>query len=200
MAVPSVYRNYGETALASYNWTDFISGLGYAKFYFLGLTSGFKLTQEAIPSATEAGNGEVITAGAADPGTIINFDSSVVTPFVIAAGKATSKILLTGSNSASGSVKVDIQKNGVSIGSDTKTVTLIASGGAAKYVIMDIQLTQTIFNPGDTLRVAITIIKSGGTYYYFYHDPVGRYVSAEAGSGASLTSDSYIVLPFKIDL
>jgi len=200
MAIEQKFRKFGESAIASYNFTDIAEGTGVVLFYGFGdAASGaynYSLTGQQIYSFEIESTKTIPTT--------FTFNTSVFNYPRIAKGTAIVRFSTDSYNASAGSslyFNIKLQKvSGVvvtDIGNTDTSSTSAASGvhNMGSWTVT-IDLTQTNFKIGDNLRLLMTA--GGGGDVTLGHDPANR-------DGAHLVAATHptkleIYMPFKIDI
>lgn len=198
--LPKVYRQSLSNLLFNVDYTDYIAGAAYKRFYFLGVDDSVgKKYVLTIDSTIPADRDNYFIGG---NGTDIDFDIEFKNPAAITSADATiSYTVKSGANAfivawtiyhvTAGAVET-------SLGTVTDTTTT-ATEEARRTV--KLPLTAKKIGVGEKLRVNVVITASdsaGNTHMFI--DPSGRATVTEASTGATINSQSYINIPFKIDL
>lgn len=199
MVVPIVYRKQGEGTIATYDWYDFGSSLGYKRFYAganddAGGAKYYLITQQIASDYTKC----VITASGGG-GTEANFDVMFNRPTTI---KGDALVNYTARTAGGGGVTVQVIIYHVTSGGvETQLGTATHAGVAAATQYrqcLKIALTQKSFKAGESLRLCVIAV--GGATDYIDIDPAARRTFVETGTGANIYSDFFVDIPFKIDL
>lgn len=216
MAFDAPFPQQPATSIVSYDFVDISDGTGVEIYYLAtcqegggtGVAPTFNhiLTRQAI----EVGSGVGATApkwsyisSSTKPSFELIFNVTKV-----AKGKAYFNFTYTTSSTSSADLTgtATIYKNSTSIGSQTFRIN-----GTSQVVTvnLEIELTETIFRAGDTLKL---VVEDSGTnpYAFIYHDPLNRDsgggdLSGGGGLGtqpavtaSTNPTSSKINLPFKI--
>ena len=202
-----------EGSVASYSFSELLSGSGYVEFY-LGLNDTGMLTEFQYYSKTSlteyssADNNSVWTSAGS-----LDFKQRVNKP-VSVAGKAVATIPTWKSNNSSTGVRCV-----VSIGKyDGVTTTILASGTTNqngqstaevyKYLTAEIDVPKTNFKIGEYLVVRVeTYVATEQTTSYFKigHDPSNQSLSDTGSSGvawnsSTLSKSARCVIPFEVEV
>lgn len=215
----------GESAIASYDYTDIAEGTGMVVFYafssYEGGAADYHLSTSAIPSHnqfTQATIGDHIYQPICD----LDFDTSpfnlpktikgtawVVVPCGYAEGVSSSgDIKFTAYiRKWTGSVESEIAS---AASEDPIVLDTAGDDHKSKYAVVKITVPQTHFKIGEMLRltiVAMGVSNDGDNngYYCIGHDPANRNSQYATGTIAPF-EDNYggsvlkVYIPFKIDL
>jgi len=193
-------RNFltGEAAaIATYDYTDLAEGTGIKTFYAgdMNLSGAVVYGLFTEPFTTPVGETTAISS--------IHFD---LTPFnlpkTVANGIAYFGCMIRGGASGGENIKLVIQleKSGAdAITAITgKEYTQQAGQGEIKRALVPLKCTQTHFKKGDILRMTVTPVRSGTTW--FSHAPDGRDTEHFTSAGGAFDTTMKISIPFKIDL
>jgi hypothetical protein len=201
--LPVAFPIPGESAIASYNYTDIAEGTGVVSFYGAQTydttaTTKYILTTESITS----NNPEIL-----NPSGVYSFN---VTAFNMPKTIKGTAYLSFGRymNAIGGTiytVDAKLQKDSggtVTDCSNTFRSDSLNANGIWKMSLMAIPLTQTHFKKGDILRLYLTINGPGNGEWAFGCDPTGRsgtYITS-ALTAPSMTTKMTLNVPFKLDL
>lgn len=206
--VPVTFPIPGESAVASYSYTDIIAGDGVIEFY--GAVSAqltgaanppITVTKKYILTTSQVPSDEVYTRGTVT----MNFDTNVFNSSRTVRGTAylSAGVYMSVSGGLT-SITVRLQKVSPLATTDISSTIYarIPSGnGGHKMILVPIELTQTTFNQGDYLRCEVIQVVSNGNVD-FGHDPTAR----EGGQILSSVTDPTInsrmrlLVPVRIDL
>ena len=191
--IPIIYRKAGETAVASYNYTDIAEGTGVVVFYgFKTYDGNYHLSNNVLYSETI----ETISA----TNMTFNFDLSPFNlPKII---KGTALVKFCFRIIAAGTISFVLTLQKVSGGAATSIGTASLSNYSVTTApvnrLVSIALTETHFKAGDFLRFVMDVTNNGGSTAYG-HDPANRegvYVTPVATYPTKLE----VHIPFKLDL
>ena len=203
--------------IASYDFTELASGLGYVLFYGTVSTPVGVKTYNLMTNQLEPGNSAYANSedherssnlrSASPPETITKtfttsqfnstkiVDGTAIVNFTVDTGTgATNQMPATG-------MDVSILKNSTTLVTTNVGVQLSGNGVAATYnLTMDVP--QTIFKKGDTLAVKTSVALIDTQSVYFEHDPLNRDRGA-TGNRMALTATTNptafrVYIPFKI--
>ncbi len=185
--IPTAYPPVQESAIATFDFTDIASGLGFETFWLVGSNDsvGIKhfLSPLSLTSETSA-----VDSRANNETTTVNFDTSVfnlprtakgTVYYQISAGTSSS----TGTDTVSGQMAIvhaDLSVTTIS----SEVVSNDINGTAFTDYLIEIPLTQRRIKRGEKLRLITKIVESSGTTLILSH------------TGSS----SFILMPFRIDL
>ena len=200
--LPIVFQG-GSRALASYDYFDYYSAVGYKKFY-LGASGISGATAYLVSTRT--------------------FDSSVNTRSISSSSTANQDFDLTFNNpgilkgdmifncttqqNTNQNIVVTITVSKVDLASSVLQLgqaihTQINGAGSQQNIrhCIKLNVAQTHFGIGEKLRINAKILNNvaGDTITLFF-DPTGRQTLTEAISGATIGTDFIVEIPFKIDL
>ena len=198
MGMPAIYRKQGEGALASYDYLDYASGVGYKKYYLCGADTSagdiYFLTNLPIASDTYV----MSTVGTCD----IDFDLNFVNPAIIGGECWINYTMITGGPGTNGIFQFNIYH--VRAGAETLLGTITdgtTTGTNTNRKCVKFTISKKAIAIGDILRVNVIVTRTlgaaGPTWYY---DPSSRQTFTETSTGSTLPSDCVIYMPFKIDL
>lgn len=215
--VPRVYRKSGESAIASYSYTDLAEGTGIVDYYGFAMDSGsgtkvYKLTTNtgiysaAGSTAHKYGQSYYTVAGGASGSQEINFDLQFNQPQrmkgnVIINAQVVLALTNPGSNCY---FKFKLYKydgsteTAISSQITTETITQV-SGSDYPFFSVVVPLTAlTHFKKGETFRVEAIIyyaLSTNSTFFIVYHSP------SDNQAGSNLQTTRFIVsVPFVIDI
>lgn len=190
-----------QPAIASYDFQDFFSGLGYKTFYLIKSIDGDRLIDftESSHGTSTGGSVEEVAASASEDH---NYDTSTfnlprVIDGVVYVAFVTKKDHGSSSSHVVTLYHVDSSDNETSLATDTFTYT---SDQTIQYVLMELSVTNQRFGIGEKLRLSIDTTNGAGGALIYGTDPDGR-----AGSGTTITlaageTISKVHVPFKIDI
>jgi len=205
-----------QTAISSYDYTDIASGTGYVIFYGGNLSDGTSASGSYVLSDnvfySENKNTHTVLnttswANAMD----ITFESSIFNLPRIIEGKALINATL-GHGATGGAIPLTRLSGTRIIKYDGTTETVLATvtsdittGGAAlgaHIFSMEVDIPQTLFKAGDTLRlntnVWVKLDAGAGVTWTIAHDPADRNDSTYIPDADPTTLTFHV--PFKVDL
>lgn len=200
MTIPTKFETI-QRASASYDWQDFVAGIGYITYY-LGAArndpaSGTEDSHFLTRSTSMASDFNLLqhVGGSGD----FNFDIDVTNSFTLGKGTAVFNTgLVSHGASEAFNVTVTLKRvrdgNEVDIASGGRNLTVSSQNRA--YAIPVIIPRSVGFVTGDILRLTTEDIGDA----VWYTDPSGRTEGVEATTNATLTGSSFITLPFAIDI
>jgi hypothetical protein len=224
MAVPVVYRKGNINAIASYDFTEILSGTGFQTFNLMTTTNvhdsgtfNYFCNENTIQSETEYEYGTSTTTSASYALTdTFNFDTSILNTPRIVQGSAfftTSEFIgSSNSNPAYGYLDVSVVKLGTNGSTETvlgNATTREVNTGAVQWGIRTIAtsmtLTKTKFMIGEKLRLKIKFyVKAAGggasARLGFTHDPLNRDITALGIVAATNPTYAKAYVPFRINL
>ena len=193
MAVPLMkkksFLRSGEPKIASYDWYDFASNIGYKNFYATGgyddAAKSYFLSPVLISSDEENCK---LTIGATT--TELNFDITFNKPVTIAAADAYITFFLYHSGILNSYLQailyhVAADTTETSIGGDTSN-SLVTAGADTYYKCFKFTLTKKHFAKGEKLRLSL-LYTGGGNFCTLFYD-------AETSQELSIT------VPFIVNL
>lgn len=195
--LPIVFRQGGDAPTVQFQWIDYLSNVGYARFYPCASKNSvaqtyFLSTQgdiDAYIPSTEFTTGE------------LNFDFTFKVPMVVQAADAIVNFTqrVTGTTTSSIVVKVihvDAAAAETVIG--TFTCPTRAPGATIRYrECCKIALTQKAFKVGENIRLSMEVTASGAASCQVYHDPTSFLTYADDFT-RTVGSDITFDCPFKI--
>ena len=191
-------------AIASYDFTDIESGLGYVDYFSMttDLTSGVEyILSDRVEYST------LIATKRTGAGTsTLTFDSSVFNRPKTAKGTA---IFSCGIAGTAGNANVTARLAKVV----NSTVTYLSSvitgavlntyGGHGKMVLLQLPLTETLISEGEFLRLIVTFVTTvdAGVNIEIGHDPTGRDGQIiGVGDNTDVVSVMKTSIPFKLEI
>lgn len=199
--LPVAFPIPGESAIASYNYTDVAEGTGVVEFYGAE-TYDTTATRKYILTANQ------ITSNTADlisPNGTINFDLSPFNSPRTIKGTAYFSVGMYESSSAAYYITAKIQKSSGGVVTDCSAAfqsDTIQANGVWKMVLVAIPLTQTHFKKGDFLRLNLDVHGANNGNWSMGCDPTGRsgtYINSTL-TAPSMTTKLTLNIPFKLDL
>lgn len=201
-----------ESAVASYDWQDIISGFSYQTFYLGALLGSAAILYKTAPFVFTPHSAQLFTKTTTTSTSYVksidlSFSSSVSTARRTLKGDAIINLSNVAYNNEIYWV-ITIKKNTTTIA----TLSTLPVNGAGVNVITSavMAITETVINPGETINIFIEgwqkKIVGSNTDLVLLYDPMDRAtnVGTMASGGASAInagfSCSRINLPFKIDL
>jgi hypothetical protein len=190
------FRNTGEAAIASYDYTDIAEGTGVVRFYlFSSQTStaaDYHLTSNALYS------NDLTIPGAAD----IDFDLSAFNLPKTIRGTAIAVVgyKLDGTlGPGSAAIIFTVRKWDGTTETDIAAVTsktITVPDGQTYYGIINVPITipLTHFKRGEILRLNLVGSNTGSTKLYYGIDPMNR------ASGSMEMTAASVYIPFRLDL
>ena len=220
MAIPVKYRKFKETAIASYDFIDIASGIGFKKFYAVGTNSSsgkqYSLSSEVIASDVDNYQGSVSDLDIESTDVAAkgewNFDLPIQRSLTLAACDVlinTTLGLSIGGGGASELARLKYRLYRVVggteylIGSQVTTQNESSSSSTAYRLSTRYTIPRTDLRVGDTLRLEIQIwgYRSAGTVSTAYIMFDGANRSTVSGSPfTNLAIDLHMTLGFRIDL
>jgi hypothetical protein len=219
--VPEVFRSGGGNAVASYDYTEIASGLGYVEFTCATSSPAGTLTYHLTDKAFEVGY--------TNPSSVVNYERAfnilypttgrnvtldfVSSPFSLARtlkGKCFIQFTITNSAGSTGTLTptISLLVNSTVVGTTTGAVSS-PDPSVIKTYCVSFDLTQTVVKKGDTLTLRINATTASDVNYYLYHDPLNRSHAGYTplGKSAVPTIDATqnqtkltALIPFRIDL
>ena len=211
--IRKTYPAVPPSALATFNFSEVISGTGFQTFYGFNseLTGGLDYhLGESIGFSEATGRSAQAVAGGPTTATIdLDFDTSTFNSPRILEGVGIVSLgwglISNSSGGGNANVVVTIKKNDSTIVSAT-SATVSFSGGNTKTQIevMPLTVPLTRFEIGDTLRLTVLVTLnitggSGTVDLMFGHDPKDRdFAVLTPSSNANETTQIIFKAPFKI--
>jgi hypothetical protein len=204
MGYDSAKFTTSSPAIASYDFTDIESGLGYVDYFSMttDLTSGVEyILSDRVEYST------LIATKREGAGTsTLTFDSSVFNRPKTAKGTAIFSCGLAGS-AGYGNVTARLAKV---VNSTVTYLSSVITGAVininnddGKMVLLQLPLTETLISEGEFLRLIVTLVTTvnAGVSMEIGHDPKGR-DSAFIGTGdnADVVSVMKTSIPFKLEI
>ena len=199
MLVPQPFGMLPESSIASYDFTEFTSNLGYVAFYPY-LASGSYLTTNNSIYASQA----VIGPTPTECSFAVTFNRSAVI-----GGPAVVNILLGqyNGNAMTSDNVVSFYKNNTLIASGASITTPSENTGGAfvktKVLTWNIEVPSTTMGKGDIFTMRVSYTNTGNGTLYLGADPVNRSWAdigfAAPTAGPDLTRSTALI-PFRIDL
>ena len=216
MVLPSIYRKYGEGSIASYDWTDIASGLGYVNFTCGTSSPAGTITYQLFKEAMEQGNSatdsllherySVITND-----TYITFALSAFNLATVIRGKVFVTFTVSAANGGTGNMMPTVQLllNSTVLGTTTGSEITLASEIKTWNLSFDVASVSAA--PSDILyfKIKLTMQDAATVDHCIYHDSLNRdrasFTPVAHGIfpavTASLNPTELIVkVPFRIDL
>lgn len=184
-------------AVASYDFLELATGVGYAKFYCFDTedASGadYNIISEVIETKNQSTNSNNLEFS-----TTFNQLTTIEGDMFIRMHWG----FRDNGNGSTLNATVSIQKNGVEVGTVTSEDLTSTANVSAKEV-MKVNIPRTSFATGDVLTAEVTISTSGSIILYFIaHDPEdGGFTPGGGWTGGALTESQFkLTIPFKIAL
>lgn len=202
MAIPTIFTERGDDITALYDWYDAGLNAGYKRFY-AGITTDSVSTKYFLTTKTFDGDetsAEPWQVLVKNSNTEVNFDLEFNQPVVI---KGEALINYTRDISANGSSYTIFTFYHVNGSTETSigTITTSTDGTTSQLIFRrqaKVTLAQTSFGVGEKLRIEVKMYETGNQNAYWYFFNGGRYTKTETGTGATITSDFIIDVPFKL--
>ena len=211
--VPINFNIPGESAVASYSYTELVTRLGYVDFIPTCSISDNTNTivQNLSTTTLDVGAYGVGTLGSSvryshPTGGAFSFTSPAFDSTRTVEGDFYLSFTSTASDSgASGGadITITLKKNTTTLGTATVKSALVNSN---KTHLVKISVARTNINTGDTLNISMTV----GNYYIIHHDPLERNNGSFAPAGglgtfpattaATNTTKCTLSVPFRLDL
>ena len=202
--LPPIYRKSAE-AVATFGYTDLVSGLGYNPFYLIQskITSGGTIGRHLITTEDHS----AVVEDNITTGTDVDFDSSVFNLTRTIKGTA----YLWGSIESGGGGAtswVSFQLFKVSGGAETPitselTTQRTVSDNFPLFTMIPMDCTQTTLNVGDFLRLTVKGVAAAGKAAYIGTDPLdgdGTTMVPSTAVNGPVTTITRINIPFRIDI
>lgn len=200
--IPNNFQTTQDSAIASFNYIDLVSGQGYRTFYPVGFktiaaTFQYGFTSEAIDSDINNYTDYSSTAHERD----IDFDSGNIDyPFIIAEGIAYIQATVGTDQATSGTFTMKLIKYDGSSETEIGTVTVqIPTAASTQRLSFKMTTARTKLNVGDILRFNLTTSHTNGKGIYYW-DGGGRLTVTETASSATIPSNIEVSIPFAIDI
>ena len=200
MAIPTIFTNKKEEAIASYDYIDIAEGTGIVQFYgALKGTSGgtsYMLTTEQIYSQ------DISTLVPSTPQSY-NFDLAAFNMPRIIKGTAYVSISLYIDGSGTLVAAAKVQKGSGGTYSDccdqVTSSSKVDGTPTDSMLLIPLTINETHFKKGDNLRLVITISGDAHAGNEFGHDPMNR-DGTNITAAKNLSTQLKLFLPFKIDI
>ena len=210
----------GESAIASYNYTDLAEGTGIIKFYGFAARNSAAYTYHLDKNPTYSALIQKSGAWSNSSSIDIDFDTSTFnTPCVIkgtAIINMTLSVIADAGHTSTGYITAYVRKwNGTTETeiANVQSANVVDNDATANKEVLNLRLTipQTSFKRGETLRLTIVLsgsCPSGTGVFAFGCDPMNRdadeYSGWSDGVDIKPSTDSMITqlnfyCPFKID-
>ena len=199
--IPPTFPTPTETAIASYDFTDIESGLGFVDF-FAAKTDLAAGAEEILTDDATVYSGDISTNRTTAGTTSFTFDSSVFNLPKTVKGTAIFSCGIGGVNTANiTAVTAKLQKYDGTSATDLSSVItssgFTASGTDDKMMLLQLPLTETRIKKGEQLRLLVTFVLNNNISADIGHDPRGR---SDGSIGTNAVTTMVIKIPFKIDI
>jgi hypothetical protein len=191
--VPINFAIPAESAIVSFDWTDFALGLGYKKFYCVATqqesTTTYFLSSERQESDAEVGFRYNVSGA-----TNATFDITFGKKLILAVGTAMFRITMNSGTSSGNFAETTATLSHVRGGVVTQICT--AKSGQVNYsgdpqtqtkVWKAAIASKFIFAKGDTLRLVLTFNSNNSSSYHWFLN------------GSDSLYDCYTTLPFEVN-
>jgi hypothetical protein len=210
MAIPTIFKQLGGEAIASYDWKDLTSNVGYKKYYGCLMEDSASVKKILTPQVmdsnpTQQTSGGIPTTSVWTKGLDLDFDISFDTPAVVR-GVFLSNLdfyIQASSTTINAYVKIYIYKVDAALAETqigtvqtaTRSLVSTAMGTFREGVLCD--LTRTKISRGEKIRITVEVWgqNTGGN-----SGTVGIYVDPSLTLTSSYKTDLIFNIPFKIDL
>lgn len=197
MILPKFFRNTTDPLVASYDYIDYATGIGYKRYYICASDNDsgntYFLTPETVPT-----DGTVYFINNASD---TDFDYTVKNPIIIADDSAIFSYLVY--CDAAGGIYVTFNLYHVNGVTETLIATATDAGtsfGAPAYQRRCLKAATTLTNFSIGQKIRLNVVTTGASTHRYFCDPAGRYSFTEYGGlGGTVKSDSYIIIPFKLN-
>lgn len=194
-----IRRKEKEDRIASYTFTDILTGKTYIHYY--GSSNGEAITSTHLLTGFTCYSEDISTTITPPSYDTMNFDSPVTSTFVVDGTAIFSCTVKKGGANdtviVSGSVLRIRNGNETDLG-EVRIGNIVSGDAVDEYRITShITLTKTRFKNGDTLRFRLKIKTAGAVDWKIFHDPKNRKGSLDDATVGS-TLDVYI--PFNVNL
>ena len=199
MVLPQPFTT-ASPAIASYDYTDIESGLGFVNYYCMHTSDNDYI----LIDRTDVGSG-VIQHYVSNTGVLMEETFAVTINIAkTIKGIAYTQIPVSSENASHCTVISTVKVNGNSIGTVTTTDAVIERASSTTLVNQKITLTETNLAAGDTLQfyVKISWADPGSNFGYAAHDPLGgSFTSRIDGSSLAFrTTRMGVAIPFRLDI
>lgn len=209
------YTKSSEGAIASYDFTELVSGLGYERYYAVASdqealgTQTYMLTNN---SSIYTDASSISTSQTSQAAKTLNFDSSAFRIPRIVDGTAFVNFAFVNNDADVTNVTFSAQL--FKVHSDGTTTTALSSAKVVDYdsntppgtalganvknnALLFLALTRTKITIGEKIRLQIIIdLKDTGDNVTVYHDPLGRDFLSDTNYSTQMKVD----IPFEIEL
>ena len=207
MGFPIVYRQDKERFIATFDFVEIASGLGFTTFLGTASEDGSGVSYHLLTNA-DAWSDPIGTERTGVGTTELNFDTSPFNLQRVAKGTAyfsagmgqagsgeTAKIIVQ-------LIHVDSDSVETTISSEITTATKTASGTTGVMYFVPIPITEKIFEQGSSLRLEVKMVKvSGGNLLIIGHDPANQFQTASNFDPANGgTTTMRLFMPFKLPI
>lgn len=188
-----------RSAIASYSFEDFASGMSYVKFY---VTQGYQTGAYTYFLTSNIGDAHNTTVSQTGAGSVEkNFDITFIRPAVIAAGDCVINYSVMSNNVAGVLSSVSVEVFHVAVDTTETSIGAQTTGAAAgqnslNRNLIKIPLTETKFSKGEKLRIEVilTVSGAGGEIGWYYTDP-----TEIDAAGVGKSTDFVVFVPFKVN-
>lgn len=200
MAIPQVYEVGAEAGVASYDYTDIASGVGYSKFYLMVSDDDSGRQYSLQPSTFYS---FLVETKKTNNSVTLTFDSS---PFNLPRTIRGTAYLNIGiqMEAPAGDITATFQKWDGSNATNIATPVVDSGRNTADAIVFCFEMpcTQTIITKGEQLRLVLTLDTAGtsGEYIAVGHDPLNRDGATLKPASEDTITSSNINVPFRIDL
>lgn len=196
MVIPNVFGNETERIIATYDYKDVESGLGYQTFY--AMTTSLAAGTEQVLSDEKEYSSDIYTQREAAGTSSYMFYSSNFLVNKLAKGTALFSCGIAGSGITITARLAKYDGANVTYLSSLITAAAFAGGiDVEKMILLQLPLTETAIKIGESLRLYVTFASTSPATAQLGYDPMGR----DGGwIGTTSTSIMQIKIPFKINI
>ena len=201
MTLPIKFRKQRTRTLISHNFSDFTNGLGYVEFFMFETKDSVGAKFSILNKALKVSSTHLITPSSTEFTTTFGITQRME-------GKVLFQVhwgFRMNGNSGTGNIVLSLEKNGVEIATVTGE-DLTSTTNTERTEIIEINVPNTVFGPGDILKVKITIAFDPSNLvndgYWLAIDPKDTSFTPGGGwSGGSISDTVFKTnIPFIIDI
>lgn len=208
MAIPTIFTQSGDRINAQYDWYDASTGSGMKRFYPCVMKTSaatvYFLSDRVIEADNSYDSPPLWYLQFNNTTAEVNFDITFNNPCVLS-GEALINFTMSVDTAPTSTYAVFTfyrVVGGVETSIGTIQTSSINSGSDVNVRrLTKVPITLTTFGVGDTLRLEVKGVASGGAgNNEIYFDPSGRETLVEAGGLGNIDTSMTVDIPFRIDL